>query len=459
MTGAAQQSVTEQLLAVVGDHSPVPTAWTKLAGQAFADTAAVLVAGSSDPAVEAVVATVEESTGTSRSIATGASMPARSASLVDGTSAHALDYDDVDDSVIAHLSAVLVPALLSAGVGPDVSGAALVESYRCGVVVDRKLAAELGIRNHYDAGWHSSSTIGTIGAAAAVSRLWRLPADRSRHALGIAASLAAGTRQNFGSMTKPLHAGLAASNGVFAAQLARSGLTSDSDALGGTLGFVALHRGDDVDADTLSAPTNAAALNVKRFPCCYYTHSAIEAALEVFARGQDAGRIDSVSIAVQPGCLAPLVHPRPNDGSQAKFSMPYVIAAALLDGHIDLDSFTDGSVRRTGVKQLMTKVSVRESESPPLGAPATGGPFAVVSVRYRDGSCIARRVDRPAGHASRPLTDDQLFDKFVDCTSSADPGSARQTYLALRDLANQPSTRQLVDRLCLLSSPRSKELT
>jgi 2-methylcitrate dehydratase PrpD len=421
--------------------------WRDLGERAFVDTIGVLIAGASDPAVAAVSATVDETAGPVRAVATGASMSARSAALLDGTAAHALDYDDVDDALIAHPSAVLVPALLAAGQLHDSTGEELLEAYRVGIEAGRSVAAALGITGHYELGWHSTGTIGTISAACALARLAHLGPDQAGHALGVAGSLAAGSRQNFGTMTKPLHAGAAAANGLLAVRLAAAGLTSDPGQLDGPLGFLALHSPahPDIGPGLLDAAVPGAGpdgLNVKLYPCCYYVHAAAEAAIELGRKLSDPAAVAGVEVVVQPGGLAPLIHHRPVDGTQAKFSMEYVVAACLLDHELTLGSFQTSRVQRPDAQELLRLVeptTANEAGSEP------GDAYAEVTVRTRDGRRVQSRIGRPAGHASRPLTESQLRDKFDDCARGLGRPRADKAYEALRSLRRQPSTAMVVD--------------
>ncbi|WP_353108099.1 MmgE/PrpD family protein [Gordonia sp. (in: high G+C Gram-positive bacteria)] len=451
MTGP---SVTEACLALILNPSRLQRdRWADLAERAFLDTVGVLVAGSDEAAVSAVTSTIEETDGPAVSLATGRRMSARSAALIDGTSAHALDYDDVDDAVIAHPSAVLVPVLVAAGLQQSADGLSLIDAFRAGVCVNRLLAEALGIRKHYELGWHSTSTVGTIGAAAAVSRLLGLTASEARNALGIAGSLAAGSRQVFGTMTKPLHCGTAASNGLLAAQLARGGMTSDPDLLGGELGFVALH-GSDAGSSPAGHDSDTPALNTKYFPCCYYTHSAAEAALTLSADSDTS--IVEVDVAVQPGGLAPLIHHRPTDASQAKFSMEFVVAAALLRGEINLRTFDDAHVRAPDITDLIPRIHTRTVGSPPVG-PRTDGPFAVVTTTRADGQRQSARVDRPAGHASRPIDDVRLHAKFLDCTAGRlGTDAARGAYELIRHLRDLRCVEDLITAVCLDETHRTR---
>jgi 2-methylcitrate dehydratase PrpD len=432
-------SVTDRLTALVTRPSTMTDAWRDLGERAFVDTVAVLVAGADDPSVRIVAAMIDERDGAVVSLASGRRMSARSAALLDGTSAHALDYDDVDDALVSHPSAVLVPALLAAGQQHGATGEQLLRAYQVGLQAGRELGLALDIPTHYAAGWHSTSTVGTIAAAAGVANLLGLDATATRHALGIAGSLAGGSRQNFGTMTKPLHVGTAASNGVTAAQLASLGFTADTDQLDGPLGFLALHRGPGAPQHTATSSSidEPLGLNVKLYACCYATHPAIEAATDL-ARDLPAGsEIAAIEVCTTPASIAPLIHHRPVDGTQAKFSMEYVVAAALLDGRVTFATFDQARVSHPDVQQLLRKVTITMSDVPsaPLAKPFD----ATVSLRLADGRTRAARVQDPAGHANRPLSEEQLRTKFDDCVAPADQAVVDAAYDALRHLRNQDS--------------------
>jgi 2-methylcitrate dehydratase PrpD len=437
-------SLSAWLGALITERNPATAGWFDLAERAVVDTAAVLLAGADDPAVRIVAETVEDSDGAVLSLATGRRMGARSAALVDGTSAHALDYDDVDDSLIAHPSAVLVPALLAAAQHRGNSGEAVLRAYRVGLEAARAVGKALDIPRHYGAGWHSTSTVGTLGAAAAVSALLSLDARKALHALGVAGSLACGSRQNFGTMTKPLHAGIAASNGVTAAYLAERGFTADPGQLEGPLGFLALHRAParDGDLDLHIDHEAAVGLNLKLYPCCYATHAAIEAATRLRTMFESGTGFAAIEVAVPPGGLAPLIHHRPTDGTQAKFSMQYAVAAALLDGSPTLASFRDERVRRPDVQQLLRKVTVTDRPSPQLTANSSW--FATVTVHSVTDRTRTVQIDNPIGHCSRPLSERQLRDKFRDCLSPAGQPAADRAFASLRNLRARSSMAAVV---------------
>ena len=426
---------------LVAAPGPLTDTWRDLGERAFADTVGVLVAGAADPAVYALAATLDETGGPARSVATGASLSTRSAALLDGTAAHALDYDDVDDAIIGHPSAVLVPALLAAGGRDERTGDAVLDAFRVGVEAGRAVAAAMDVRAHYEQGWHTTGTIGALAATAALARLTGLDDDAARRALGVAGSLAAGSRQNFGTETKPLHAGVAASTGVLAVRLAAGGFTADPDQLDGPLGYLALHAARPATPVPARSDDEPPGLNVKLYPCCYYLHSAAEAAIELGHKIDDLASVTRVEAVVQPGGLAPLIHHRPVDGTQAKFSLEYSTAACLTDRALTFASFTQDAVGRAPVRELMARVEIREDPVPPVGPP-TDGPFAVMVVHAGDAALTAR-VDHAEGHATRPVSWPRLREKFDDCV----PGCADDAWDGLRHLRAVTSVRGLVDDL------------
>lgn len=427
------------------------------AERAFVDTVGVALAAAQDAtAIMALDALRRRlSSGTATVLATGAAADAQSAALVNGAAAHALDYDDVTDSIKGHPSTVLVPALLAAAEETHSDGRALLEAYCVGFQVECAVADALGIASHYRRGWHATSTVGVIAAAAAAARLLGLDVPATRCAIGIAGSMASGSRQNFGTMTKPLHAGLAASNAVLAANLAASGFTADVNQLEAPLGYFALYGQDDEDGPDLSRlqPVlqagwllSSRGLNVKRYPCCYNTHRTGDAVLALRQeRGRGADDIDSVHVTLEPGALGPLIHHRPQTGLEGKFSAEYVVAAALLDGKLTLKTFTDDAVRRDAAQSLLRRITTEEASTPPSGPAEWQGGYAVVTVREESGRTIERRVDVPSGHASASLSDDELQAKFDDCIQfSGAPLEVKPLFDRLRHLRNAPTLTDLV---------------
>jgi 2-methylcitrate dehydratase PrpD len=371
------------------------------------------------------------------------------AALLNGTAAHSLDYDDVADTIKGHPSAVLVPVVLAVGEEVGSTGSAVLQTLSVGFQIECALADGLGIETYYSHGWHSTATIGVIAAAACASRLLGSDVLTTQRALGIAGSMAAGSRQNFGTMTKPLHAGLAASNGILAAQLAASGFTSDPDQLEAPLGYLALYGNEPFDTGRFYETLNgepvivSRGLNVKRYPSCYDTSRTAEAALSIAATVAP-GDIARVSVTVEPGGLRPLIHHRPQTGLEAKFSLEFVAAASLLDQHLSLASFTTESVRRAAVRDMMSRLTIAEEEVPPIGGVVWHQSYSVVRVSDHRGVVTEQRVDTPLGHANRPLSEVELSDKFVECLEHAGRGGdPHLLFEQLRSLRSCPNLSSL----------------
>ena len=287
----------------------IPGEAREQARRAFLDTLGVTLAGSSEDASRVTADIAREQGGVEDAsvLGHGFRAPATEAALVNGTSGHALDFDDVSMSMRGHPSVPLVPAVLALGEKLGSNGHDAIDAFVLGFEVECKVARLISAP-HYALGWHPTATFGTLGVAAACARLLRLDPDRTRMALGIAASLASGARRNFGSMTKPLHAGWAARNGIVAATLAGRDFTADDEALEAPDGWLhAASGGAPVDASPIGRLGHpweivSPGIGVKLYPCCYFTHLSIDAALQiqpVVAPKIDA--IESVRVSVSPG--------------------------------------------------------------------------------------------------------------------------------------------------------------
>jgi len=406
------------------------------ARRAILDTLGVMLAGCREEASRIVAQMVREQAGVTEAsvLGRGFRAPAAEAALVNGTSAHALDYDDVTVNMRGHPSAPLLPAVLALGEKLGASGRQVIEAFVLGFEVQSKVGRAVGAP-HYALGWHATSTLGALGAAAACARLLRLDALRTQAAIGIAASLASGLRQNFGTMTKPLHAGWAARNGVVAVSLAERGFSADAEALEGESGFLrAASGGAGIDPDEavtgLGDPWEIVSpgVGVKLYPCCYATHRAIDAALELREEHRlAAASVSRVKVTVSTGALMPLLTRPPATGLEAKFSLGYCVAAALLDGRVGLASFTDATVGRPEAQRLASRVEALE-DGPPADFPIGGK--AEVEVWTDGGSRYSRCVQMPRGDPQRPLTWDELAAKFRDCASGTLSAEATEKAIA-----------------------------
>lgn len=422
-------NVSERLARFVAETEDVPEEAIVQAKRALLDTLGVTLAGSREDSARTVADWLREQGGRGEATVLGQGFraPAADTALANGTAAHALDFDDVSLPMRGHPSVPLLPAVLAVAEKEGMTGRDLLVGFVLGFEVETKLGRAIG-EPHYALGWHATSTLGTLGATAACARLLRLDAERTLMALGIAASLAGGLQQNFGTMTKPLHAGWAARSGVVAAALAARGFTADRGAIEGERGQTparpggflrAMSGGAEVDLAPLAAlgepyEITSSGFGVKLYPCCYAVHRSLDAALELRRRHCiDPDGIEAVRVEVSRGALLPLRTDPPATGLEGKFSLEYCLAAALVDGRVGLPSFTDEAVRRPAVRKLMSQVHAEEGTE--AGAFPIGG-YAELRILLRDGDEHSLRVDTPSGDPSRPLSWDELVGKFRHCT-------------------------------------------
>ncbi|MFI5178068.1 MAG: MmgE/PrpD family protein [Vicinamibacterales bacterium] len=411
----------ERMAGFVASATPSAGARTRAAA-AVLDTVGVTLAGVTESASR-IVRTTLAPAGDHGCVVwgTGLRTTAPDAALANGTAAHALDYDDMCFVSLAHPSAPLVPAVIATAELAGVSGRAALDAYVVGFEIEARLGRVMNPR-HYQRGWHCTATLGTIGAAAAASRLLGLSVEAAGHALAIAASEASGLKENFGSMVKPLHAGLAARNGVFAALLARAGLTASAGALDGPQGF--LHAMDSEREHLAGEIADLGrrweildtGITVKLYPSCAGTHPTLDALLDLRAREKfTADDVDRIEIDVDPIVPTILIYDRPASALEAKFSMPFCAAAAIVLGRVGIDTFDDDRIRDARLASLMPSVSMRVDPDVGKGAPALTE--ARVRVYLRDGRTLAQDAHGARGYPDRPASDAELDAKFTACAT------------------------------------------
>ena len=429
------------------------------AKRAVLDTLGVTLAGAAEEGsrllLDSLSATADA--GPAHIFGTDLRASASQAALANGALGHALDFDDVNVNMRGHPSVPVLPAVLAVAEAAEAAeaagsdGGAVLSAFVVGFEVECKLGRALGASS-YARGWHATSVAGALGAAAACANLLRLDAARTRNALGIASSMACGTRQNFGTMTKPLHAGLAARAGVEAADLAARGFTAAPDILEAPMGFgVLFSPGDDWRPERIGDPGKpwdilSPGINVKQYPCCYMTHQALDATLAATERRPlDAAEVESIEVRVSPGSTSALIHHRPTSGLEGKFSMEYCVAAAVLDGAVRLRTFDEDQVQRPEAQQLLRRVSIVH----PPEAKAWTSPSTRVTVRLRDSSALRAEVTRERGSPGDPLSWDELVDKYRDCARRVLP--EQQVDRSLELIAALPESR--IRELALTLTP------
>lgn len=445
MTDTERPGLTRRLAeAIVGyADSGITEEALREAERAFVDTVGVAIAASKDETVVTLLRGLDEggAEGPSRSLVGSPPRSASRAALINGTAGHALDFDDVTYEIQGHPSTVLVPAALAVGEEVGASGRDVLHAYLAGYYAQHLLAVALDCEQHYSLGWHSTATLGVFGSTAASALLYGLDVDQTIHALAIAGSMSSGSRRNFGTMTKPLHAGLAASHGIEAAQLARAGFTADAQMLESRYGFVDLYGAAGLEGvDAVEVPLHSLGehrLSVKKYPACFNTHRTMDAIID--GAPIDPENVASIAVTLEPRGLLPLIHSRPTTGLEGKFSLQYTAAVALTDRNVVMATFTDEAVNRPELQALLRKVKVAESATPPFGATTYEVAYSCVEVTLNDGSVQQRRTDHPRGYGQIPLSDQELLDKFADCLTFA-TGEAQEDLWkvlnSLRELAN-----------------------
>jgi 2-methylcitrate dehydratase PrpD len=344
--------------------------------------------------------------------------------------AHVLDFDDLHVESTSHISAVIVPAVLATGGG--------ARAYLAGAGVMARLGAALGW-SHYTRGWHATCTAGAPAAAAAAAVALGLDAERTAHAIALAIPAAGGVQRAFGTDAKSIQVGMAADAGVRAARLARRGARADLTALEP---WLALLGASSVAVDT-AGPAVPGGLAIKLFPCCYAMQRPIHAVRAALG-GIAAADVAAVHVATPAGTVQPLIHHRPRTGLEAKFSLEYAIAAALLDDFPSFASFTDAGVGRPAAAAIMEAVSLE------LGAGGDGllDGTCAVELRLRDGTRRRASIDHPPGSPGRPPTDEELARKIAGCGPRARDGTRGLGWRdAARLLADQISGSRIESKL------------
>ena len=416
----ATSAIAEFIVKSRWEECPEPA--VAAARRAILDCLGVMLAGSVDPPARIVqsVARAEGGAPLATVVGTGQRTGAVWAALCNGTAAHALDFDDTNFAMLGHPSAPVLAAALAAGELGLADGRAVVHAFLLGFEVETTLA-EVVNPEHYDHGWHATCTLGTLGAAAAAARLLGLDAAQTRMALATAASQSSGLKENFGTMTKPFHAGHAARSGVLAALLAREGWTASDQALEGPQGWVnVLGAGARrIEAlATLGAPWKIlrSGVAVKPYPSCACTHSIIDGTLELKrVHGLLPEQVAEITVGINALVRKILIHHDPHTGLEAKFSAEFSAAAALCEERVGIGTFRDDTVQNPAIRDLMARVRV--VVDPEIPGDLERHVWSKVTLRLTDGRTLQIGPRQVPGHPGNPLTLEALRDKFNACAA------------------------------------------
>ncbi|MDH5792196.1 MAG: MmgE/PrpD family protein, partial [Candidatus Bathyarchaeota archaeon] len=394
------------------------------------DGFAVMLAGSRTDCAKKLADFVHEKGGVPTSTIIGFDFKTtpQDAAMINGTSGHADDYDDTQLStspdriygLLTHPTVPVLAAALAVGEQMDCSGEEFLDAFVAGFEVECKLAEAIK-PEHYRRGFHTTGTMGAFGAFAASGRLLGLDEQEYRHALGITASLSSGIRVNFGTMTKPLHAGMAASNGVTACMLAKRGFTSDRNALDGPWGYMQI-LGNGYDPDMIVGKLDDPyaliypGATFKLYPCGSLGQPSMDTLLEIVIE-LDLGAKDVREVRLRAGLniLEPLRYAEPVNDLQAKFSLQFGLASILLRRKAGLREYTTEFVNRPKVRETMRKVkTVLDPELARMGVEKMR---SVVEVELQDGRVVRRLAEKARGTPEKPLKGHELEDKFRECAS------------------------------------------
>lgn len=413
-----------------------PDAWPEAAvasaHRQFIDVVAVTVPGAADEVTRRVFETVRGwGEGPSTAIGFGGKLAPPWAALVNGTAAHALDFDDNFDPAKAHATAVLAPAILALAEQEGSSGRACIDAYIAGLQILGRVGQGVNPA-HRNRGWHATATVGAIGAAAACARLLGLDAGKAGHAVSIATSMAAGFMSQFGTMVKPVHAGLAAKAGVMAASLARAGINAGLHTLDGPTGMNRLMVGPDYEAlrDNLTHVEHgqnlrfetqsvgdpllilSSGFRVKRFPNCGSAHRAQDGLLELKGRhGFAPDDVAAIHVRAPVSHLNNLMYRRPEDALQAKFSLEYGLACCLVTGDCGLGDFSEDAVARPAVRALYDRIHRHPVDK------AEGEFPTEVEIVLTDGRRFETKVAMPMGSLAAPFPIEAYWTKYEGCVA------------------------------------------
>jgi len=393
------------------------------ARMAIIDTIGCALAGIPEPCVQILLKTpgVADAPGPVLLFGTSHRTSALDAALINGTAAHALDYDDVSGVLGGHHSAPVTAPVFALGEELKVSGRRALAAYIIGVETEVRLSRAVNF-HHYDKGWHPTATLGVFGSAAAASHLLGLDVEHTAKALALAASFACGIKANFGTMTKPLHVGHIARDGLFAALIAARGFESNPAALEHKQGWLEVFNGrgtywPERMFESWGAPweIESAQNGLKQFPCCGSTHPAIAMMLALVGEeGVKADAVERIEILAHRRRLPHTDNPDPRTPLAAKFSIQYVTARALADGAVRIRDFEGNAVMEERVRRLLPRITTGPHPDMPDDGPKQFG--AEVVVTMKDGRRLARRIDDLVCRGGdNPMSSEELFAKFEDC--------------------------------------------
>jgi len=449
------------------NYRDIPEELIQLARGFVLDGLGVALAGSTDACARIIQAQIRQMYGKGESSIIGTMLraPAAKAALANGVAGHAMDYDDTQLStskeavygLLTHPTTPVLAAILAVAEKQKISGREFLLAYILGVEVECRIADAINPR-HYQSGFHSTATMGGLGAAMAVGKILKLKEEQLLRTLGIAASMASGLRENFGTMTKPLHAGRAAENGVSAALLARDGFTAANNILEARRGFFSAMAGG-CDESKLSGRFGAPyfmkepGISIKPYPSGSLSHPAQDLILDLIkVHDLHADEIEHIEVGSNSNVPNALIYPMPKNALEGKFSIPFCMAIAVIDRKAGIAQFQDRKVRDKRVVELMKRVTL--SIDPDLEKLGFDQVRSRIHIKLNNGNIIQGRYDVARGHPEKPMSWSELSDKFRDCAGLVLAEKDIET--AIRLVAGIDKMKRLTPLLSALGRGRSK---
>lgn len=434
-------------------YEKLPEIVTNLVKRAFVDTVGVTIAGVNEDACKIITEFAKENQGKPCCSVIGADFKTNAidAALVNGTLLHSLDFDDTGAYTQGHPSAPIFPAILATAEEINTNGKEVIEAYVVGVEIHSRLSQ--GIPMLHMKGWHPTSVFGTIAAAASVSKIQKLNTKQIMSALSIAGSMSSGLIANFGTMTKPFHIGKAASNGILASKLAQKGFTASHQLFDGESNFQksfgminsnAINESIQNIGNPLRIVTPG--ISIKRYASCSLTHKAIDAVLSLIKENPlKTEEIESIECFVSPRALNVLFYSNPASKLEAKFSMHFVIAAALVFGDLKLEHFSDSVVNHPEIVSMISKISLKIHDDWKDGDDLRGDK---VVIRLKNGQTLLNEVAIPKGSSKNPLNEIELIEKFRQCTTPIFNNQTQNVLLELiNNLENLDSVKNIINTI------------
>jgi 2-methylcitrate dehydratase PrpD len=440
-------------------HQGIPPEVIQLGKRCLIDGFGVILAGSTERCSQIIRELIDRAGTSSQATTLGKGSRETSvslAALANGTSGHAMDFDDTQlstspDRIYGLLTHPTIPALSAAlAVSEEVNapGMRFLESFLIGFEVECKIAEAIN-PDHYKKGFHTSGTIGTFGAAAGAAKLLGLDRQQTARALGIAASLSSGIRANFGTMTKPLHVGRAAQNGVTAAHLASLGFTSDSSSLDGPWGYFQIFGGG-FDEEKISGKMGNPhtivdpGVSVKPYPSGVLSHPSMDAFLDIVEEYDiQPEQVEEIRLGAGSNILNPLRYQNPQTALEAKFSLPFCLASIVLERKAGIRQFRDEFVKSPAVQDMMKRI--KTYLNPDIESRGYDRILSIVDVKLKDGKTLTKESGPYRGSPQNQLTQGELSEKFRECAELVlDEGKTSEALRLINGVEELANVRELI---------------